>query len=81
MLLLKKCIIPESNWGSWWWRNPTQKKRDSNCNISKEIVIGNEVSLREKDIKYLEFFFVYYIYVDDLRESFKDNQLKKKNSS
>nr|QZJ37447.1 hypothetical chloroplast RF21 [Aquilegia yabeana]QZJ37463.1 hypothetical chloroplast RF21 [Aquilegia yabeana]QZJ42793.1 hypothetical chloroplast RF21 [Aquilegia kansuensis]QZJ42809.1 hypothetical chloroplast RF21 [Aquilegia kansuensis] len=25
----KKCIMPESNWGSRWWRNRIGKKRDS----------------------------------------------------
>ncbi|KAB1208330.1 Protein Ycf2 [Morella rubra] len=57
----KKCIMPESNWGSRWWRNWIGKKRDSSCKISNETVAGIEISFKEKDIKYLEFFFVYYI--------------------
>ena len=52
----------ESNWGSRWWRNWIGKKRDSSCKISNnEIVAGIEISFKEKDIKYLEFLFVYYI--------------------
>ena len=57
----KKCIMPESNWGSRWWRNWLGKKRDSNCKISNETVAGIEISFKEKDIKCLEFPFVYYI--------------------
>ena len=59
--ITKKCIMPESNWGSRWWRNWIGKKRDSSCKISNETVAGIEISFKEKDIKYLEFFFVYYI--------------------
>nr|UEV85713.1 hypothetical protein RF2 [Eschscholzia californica]UEV85732.1 hypothetical chloroplast RF2 [Eschscholzia californica] len=58
--ITKKCIMPESNWGSRWWRNRIGKKRDSSCKISKETVAGIEISFKEKDIKYLEFLFVSY---------------------
>ncbi|CAI0433472.1 unnamed protein product [Linum tenue] len=57
----KKCIMSESNWGSRWWRNWIGKKRDSSCKISNETVAGIEISFKEKDIKYLEFLFVYYM--------------------
>ncbi|KAL2905280.1 Protein Ycf2 [Bienertia sinuspersici] len=53
--------MPESNQGSRWWRNWIGKKRDSSCKISNEIVAGIEISFKEKDIKYLEFPFVYYM--------------------
>nr|DAD32851.1 TPA_asm: hypothetical protein HUJ06_011702 [Nelumbo nucifera] len=53
-------IMPESNWGSRWWRNRIGKKRDSSCKISNETVAGIEISFKEKDIKYLEFLFVSY---------------------
>lgn len=59
--ITKKCIMPESNWGSWWWRNWIGKKRASSCKISNETVAGIEISFKEKDIKYLEFLFVYYM--------------------
>nr|YP_009873518.1 hypothetical protein RF2 [Acer pentaphyllum]YP_009873540.1 hypothetical protein RF2 [Acer pentaphyllum]QKT28553.1 hypothetical protein RF2 [Acer pentaphyllum]QKT28554.1 hypothetical protein RF2 [Acer pentaphyllum]QKY63130.1 Ycf2 [Acer pentaphyllum]QKY63152.1 Ycf2 [Acer pentaphyllum]QNH84415.1 Ycf2 [Acer pentaphyllum] len=59
--ITKKCIMPESNWGSRWWRNWLGKKRDSGCKISNETVAGIEISFKEKDIKYLEFPFVYYM--------------------
>nr|AZM32167.1 hypothetical chloroplast RF21 [Nepenthes mirabilis]AZM32183.1 hypothetical chloroplast RF21 [Nepenthes mirabilis] len=59
--ITKKCIMPESNWGSRWWRNWIGKKRDSSCKISNETVAGIEISFKEKEIKYLEFFFVYYM--------------------
>nr|YP_010419838.1 hypothetical protein RF2 [Leucosyke puya]YP_010419855.1 hypothetical protein RF2 [Leucosyke puya]USG53539.1 hypothetical protein RF2 [Leucosyke puya]USG53556.1 hypothetical protein RF2 [Leucosyke puya] len=59
--ITKKCIMPESNWGSRWWRNWLGKKRDSSCQISNETVTGIEISFKEKDIKYLEFLFVYYM--------------------
>nr|YP_009261523.1 hypothetical chloroplast RF21 [Liriodendron chinense]YP_009261542.1 hypothetical chloroplast RF21 [Liriodendron chinense]YP_010370052.1 hypothetical chloroplast RF21 [Liriodendron chinense x Liriodendron tulipifera]YP_010370071.1 hypothetical chloroplast RF21 [Liriodendron chinense x Liriodendron tulipifera]ANN44773.1 hypothetical chloroplast RF21 [Liriodendron chinense]ANN44792.1 hypothetical chloroplast RF21 [Liriodendron chinense]QJU00448.1 hypothetical chloroplast RF21 [Liriodendron ch len=58
--ITKKCIMPESNWGSRWWRNRIGKKRDSSCKISNETVAGIEISFKEKDIKYLEFLFVSY---------------------
>nr|YP_010887615.1 Ycf2 protein [Chlorocardium rodiei]WJJ67186.1 Ycf2 protein [Chlorocardium rodiei] len=58
--ITKKCIMSESNWGSRRWRNPIGKKRDSSCKISNEIAAGIEISFKEKDIKYLEFFFVSY---------------------
>ncbi|KAJ7941861.1 Protein Ycf2 [Quillaja saponaria] len=53
--------MPESNWGSRWWRNWIGKKRDSSRKISNETVAGIEISFKEKDIKYLEFLFVYYM--------------------
>nr|YP_009319772.1 Ycf2 [Salpinga maranonensis]YP_009319790.1 Ycf2 [Salpinga maranonensis]APA18818.1 Ycf2 [Salpinga maranonensis]APA18819.1 Ycf2 [Salpinga maranonensis] len=59
--ITQKCIMPESNWGSRWWRNWIGKKRDSNCKISNETVAGIEISFKEKDSKYLEFLFVYYM--------------------
>lgn len=59
--ITKKCSMPESNWGSRWWRNWIGKKRDSSCKISNETVAGIEILFKEKDIKYLEFLFVYYI--------------------
>nr|YP_010423685.1 hypothetical protein RF2 [Laportea decumana]YP_010423702.1 hypothetical protein RF2 [Laportea decumana]USG97159.1 hypothetical protein RF2 [Laportea decumana]USG97176.1 hypothetical protein RF2 [Laportea decumana] len=59
--ITKKCIMPESNWGSRWWRNWLGKKRDSSCKISNETLTGIEISFKEKDIKYLEFLFVYYM--------------------
>lgn len=63
--ITKKCIMPESNWGSRWWRDWIGKKRDSSCKISNETVAGIEISFKEKDIKYLEFLFVYYMDMDD----------------
>ncbi|KAL5542697.1 hypothetical protein UlMin_010407 [Ulmus minor] len=42
--------MPESNWGS-----------DSGCKISNETVAGIEISFKEKDIKYLEFLFIWYL--------------------
>ncbi|TYJ04299.1 hypothetical protein E1A91_A12G082600v1 [Gossypium mustelinum] len=59
--ITKKCIMPESNRGSRWWRNWIGKKRDSSCKISNEKVARIEISFKEKDIKYLEFLFVYYM--------------------
>nr|YP_010640206.1 hypothetical chloroplast RF21 [Saxifraga lychnitis]YP_010640223.1 hypothetical chloroplast RF21 [Saxifraga lychnitis]WBQ53103.1 hypothetical chloroplast RF21 [Saxifraga lychnitis]WBQ53120.1 hypothetical chloroplast RF21 [Saxifraga lychnitis] len=59
--ITKKCIMSESNWGWLWWRNLIGKKRDSSCKISNETVAGIEISFKEKDIKYLEFLFVYYM--------------------
>lgn len=59
--ITKKGIMSESNWGSRWWRNWIGKKRDSSCKISNETVAGIEISFKEKDIKYLEFLFVYYM--------------------
>ncbi|KAK9663281.1 hypothetical protein RND81_O292500 [Saponaria officinalis] len=53
--------MPESNRGSQWWRNWIGKKGDSSCKISNETVAGIEISFKEKDIKYLEFPFVYYM--------------------
>nr|AUD56529.1 Ycf2 [Cabomba caroliniana] len=65
--ITQKCIMPESNWGSRWWRNWIVKKRDSSCKISNETVAGIEISCKEKDIKYLEFIFVSYMY-DPIRK-------------
>ncbi|CAN4120988.1 unnamed protein product [Withania somnifera] len=59
--ITKKCSMPESNWGSRWWRNRIGKKRDSSCKISNETVAGIEILFKEKDLKYLEFLFVYYM--------------------
>nr|ATI24956.1 hypothetical chloroplast RF2 [Kuhlhasseltia nakaiana]ATI24965.1 hypothetical chloroplast RF2 [Kuhlhasseltia nakaiana] len=56
----KKCIMPESNRGSRWWRNRIGKKRDSSCQILNETVAGIEISFKEKDSKYLEFLFLSY---------------------
>ncbi|KAG2709039.1 hypothetical protein I3760_05G220400 [Carya illinoinensis] len=44
---------------SWHYR--IGKKRDSSCKISNETVARIEISFQEKDIKYMEFLFVYYI--------------------
>nr|UBD07900.1 hypothetical chloroplast RF21 [Primula sikkimensis]UBD07917.1 hypothetical chloroplast RF21 [Primula sikkimensis]USN91598.1 Ycf2 protein [Primula sikkimensis]USN91616.1 Ycf2 protein [Primula sikkimensis] len=59
--ITKKCSMPESNWGSRWWRNWVGKNRNSSCKISNETVAGIEILFKEKDIKYLEFLFVYYM--------------------
>nr|YP_010573628.1 hypothetical chloroplast RF21 [Allium pallasii]YP_010573646.1 hypothetical chloroplast RF21 [Allium pallasii]UZH92791.1 hypothetical chloroplast RF21 [Allium pallasii]UZH92809.1 hypothetical chloroplast RF21 [Allium pallasii] len=64
----KKCIMPESNRGSQWWRSRIGKKRDSSCKIANETVCkianetvaGIEISFKEKDSKYLEFLFLSY---------------------
>nr|YP_010349193.1 hypothetical protein Ycf2 [Iris x hollandica]UNV38079.1 hypothetical protein Ycf2 [Iris x hollandica] len=55
-----KCIMPESNRGSRWWRNRIRKNRDSSCKISNETVAGIEISFKEKNSKYLEFLFLSY---------------------
>nr|ANP25646.1 Ycf2 [Schisandra chinensis] len=59
--IIKKCIVPESNWGLRWWGNQIVKKRDSCCKISNKRVAGIEISFKDKDIKYLEFPFVSYM--------------------
>nr|YP_009899906.1 Ycf2 [Neotorularia torulosa]YP_009899925.1 Ycf2 [Neotorularia torulosa]QKK46801.1 Ycf2 [Neotorularia torulosa]QKK46820.1 Ycf2 [Neotorularia torulosa] len=59
--ITKRCIMPESNWSSRWWRSWIGKKRDFCCKISNETVAGIDISFKEKDIKYLEFLFVYYM--------------------
>lgn len=59
--ITQKCSIPESNWGSRWWRKWIGKKRDSSCKISNETAAGIEILFKEKDLKYLEFLFVYYM--------------------
>nr|WIW75659.1 hypothetical protein RF2 [Hygrophila sp.] len=56
--ITKKCSMPESNWGSRWWRTGMG---DSSCKISNETVAGIEILFKDKDIKYLEFFFLYYM--------------------
>nr|WJZ10347.1 Ycf2 [Neocinnamomum caudatum] len=58
--ITKKRIMSESNWGSRRWRDQIEKKRDSICKISNEIVVGIEIAFKKKDIKYLEFLFVSY---------------------
>nr|YP_010154188.1 hypothetical protein RF2 [Corydalis hsiaowutaishanensis]YP_010154213.1 hypothetical protein RF2 [Corydalis hsiaowutaishanensis]QQW52021.1 hypothetical protein RF2 [Corydalis hsiaowutaishanensis]QQW52046.1 hypothetical protein RF2 [Corydalis hsiaowutaishanensis] len=58
--ITQKSIMPESNWGSRWWRNWIGKNRDSSCKISNETLAGIEISFKEKDIQYLEFLFVSY---------------------
>nr|WGM76406.1 hypothetical protein RF2 [Geonoma longivaginata]WGM76423.1 hypothetical protein RF2 [Geonoma longivaginata] len=63
----KKCIMPESNRSSRWWKNRIGKKRDSSCKISNETVAGIEISFKEKDSKYLEFLFLSYTY-DPIRK-------------
>nr|YP_010712982.1 Ycf2 protein [Corydalis ledebouriana]YP_010712995.1 Ycf2 protein [Corydalis ledebouriana]WDA93727.1 Ycf2 protein [Corydalis ledebouriana]WDA93740.1 Ycf2 protein [Corydalis ledebouriana] len=64
--ITQKCIMPESNWGSRWWRNWIGKNRDSSCKISKETLAGIEISFKEKDIQYLEFLFVSYTMDDPI---------------
>ncbi|KAM3358399.1 hypothetical protein P3S68_021330 [Capsicum galapagoense] len=59
--ITKKCSMPESNWGSHWWRNWIGQKRDSSCKISSETIAGIEILFKEKDLKYLAFLFVYYM--------------------
>nr|ATL62575.1 Ycf2 [Luculia grandifolia] len=71
--ITKKCSIPESNWGSRWWRNWIGKKRDSSCKISNETAAGIEILFKEKDLKYLEFLFVYYM--DDPTRKDRDWEL------
>ncbi|PWA57246.1 hypothetical protein CTI12_AA409940 [Artemisia annua] len=58
--ITKKCSMPESNWGSRWWSDWIGKKSNSSCKISNETVAGIEILFKEKDLKYMEFFFVYY---------------------
>nr|QFS20205.1 Ycf2 [Hedyotis ovata]QFS20221.1 Ycf2 [Hedyotis ovata] len=69
----KKCSIPESNWGSRWWRNWIGKRGDSSCKISNETAAGIEILFKEKDLKYLEFLFVYYM--DDPTRKDRDWEL------
>ncbi|KAG5606352.1 hypothetical protein H5410_027844 [Solanum commersonii] len=38
-----------------------RKKRDSSCKISNETVAGIEILFKEKELKYLEFLFIYYM--------------------
>nr|ATL59840.1 Ycf2 [Retiniphyllum pilosum] len=59
--ITKKCSIPESNWGSRWWRKWIGKGGDSSCKISNETAAGIEILFKEKGLKYLEFLFVYYM--------------------
>nr|YP_009747743.1 Ycf2 protein [Lecanorchis japonica]YP_009747747.1 Ycf2 protein [Lecanorchis japonica]QII89423.1 Ycf2 protein [Lecanorchis japonica]QII89427.1 Ycf2 protein [Lecanorchis japonica] len=69
----KKCIMPESNRGSRWWRNRIGKKRDSSCQISNETMAGIEISFKEKDSKYPEFLFLSY--TDDPIRKDHDSEL------
>nr|ATL61253.1 Ycf2 [Theligonum cynocrambe] len=71
--ITKKCSIPESNWGSRWWRNWIGKRRDSSCKIPNETAAGIEILFKEKDLKYLEFLFVYYM--DDPTRKDRDWEL------
>nr|UDN43298.1 hypothetical protein RF2 [Leptodermis kumaonensis]UDN43315.1 hypothetical protein RF2 [Leptodermis kumaonensis] len=71
--ITKKCSIPESNWGSRWWRSWIGKRRDSSCKISNETAAGIEILFKEKDLKYLEFLFVYYM--DDPTRKDRDWEL------
>ncbi|KAJ0755425.1 putative cytochrome c assembly protein [Helianthus annuus] len=52
--------MPESNKGSRWWRDWIGKKSDSSCKISNKTFARIEILFKEKDLKYLEFVFVYY---------------------
>nr|YP_010724913.1 Ycf2 protein [Watsonia pillansii]YP_010724931.1 Ycf2 protein [Watsonia pillansii]WDW32126.1 Ycf2 protein [Watsonia pillansii]WDW32144.1 Ycf2 protein [Watsonia pillansii] len=61
----QKCIMPESNRGSRWWRNRIGKNRDSSCKISNETVAGIEISFKEKDSKYKYLEFLFLSYTDD----------------
>ncbi|GFP84837.1 protein ycf2, partial [Phtheirospermum japonicum] len=51
----------------------SRKKRDSSCKISNETLAGIEIIFKEKDIKYLEFLFVYYM--DDPIRKVRDREL------
>ena len=51
--ITQKCSMPESNWGSRWWRkNWIGKKRDSNssCKMANETIAGIEILFKEKEI-------------------------------
>nr|YP_009166849.1 putative chloroplast RF21 [Viscum crassulae]YP_009166857.1 putative chloroplast RF21 [Viscum crassulae]ALC75149.1 putative chloroplast RF21 [Viscum crassulae]ALC75157.1 putative chloroplast RF21 [Viscum crassulae] len=65
----KKCIMPESNWGSRW-RNWVGKNRENTSSkiSNHETVAGIEISFKEKKYKYLEFLFVYYNMDDPIRK-------------
>nr|QIS91479.1 Ycf2 [Stachyarrhena heterochroa] len=71
--ITKKFSIPESNWGSRWWRKWIGKGGDSSCKISNETAAGIEILFKEKDLKYLEFLFVYYM--DDPTRKDRDWEL------
>nr|ATL59761.1 Ycf2 [Jackiopsis ornata] len=71
--ITKKCSTPESNWGSRWWRKWIGKRGDSSCKISNETAAGIEILFKEKDLKYLEFLFVYYM--DDPTRKDRDWEL------
>ncbi|KAH0849811.1 hypothetical protein HID58_096066 [Brassica napus] len=60
--ITKKCIMPESNWSSRWWRNWIGKKRDFCCKISNETVAGIDISFKEK-ISNIWSFFLYIIWM------------------
>ncbi|KAF1876798.1 hypothetical protein Lal_00043437 [Lupinus albus] len=51
--------MPESNWGF------AVVEELANQYLMKPSVTGIEISFKEKDIKYLEFLFVYYMDMDD----------------
>src|SRR3954465_7586163 len=57
----QKCSMPESKWGSPWWRSWIGKKGDSSCKIANQNVAGIEISVKDKNIQYMEFLFVYPI--------------------
>nr|YP_008994525.1 hypothetical chloroplast RF21 [Hypseocharis bilobata]AGV02953.1 hypothetical chloroplast RF21 [Hypseocharis bilobata] len=59
--ITKKCGMPESNWGSCWRRSWIGKRRDSSCKIANKTFAGVEISFKEKNLKHLEFLFVYYM--------------------
>lgn len=47
----KKCIMPESNRSSRWWRNRIGKKRDSSCKISNETVAGKSYLTTDRTVR------------------------------
>uniref|UniRef100_A0A1Y3BW37 Ycf2 N-terminal domain-containing protein n=1 Tax=Helianthus annuus TaxID=4232 RepID=A0A1Y3BW37_HELAN len=51
--------MPLNLTGFAWWRDWIGKKSDSSCKISNETVAGMRY-IQRKDLKYLEFVFVYY---------------------
>ncbi|KAF1864827.1 hypothetical protein Lal_00031786 [Lupinus albus] len=66
--------VPPINKKNW-----IVKKRDSSCKISNKIynetITGIEISFKEKNIKYLEFLFVYYMDMDDPIRKDHDQEL------
>ncbi|MCD7460984.1 hypothetical protein HAX54_044951 [Datura stramonium] len=71
----KKCSMPESSWGSRWWRNWIGKRRDSSCKISNETVAGIEILFKRKISNILEFL---YIMDDPIRKDMIGNCDRKK---